>query len=193
MWGLPDEHQLLKSFSSGDLSSIDALIALYEDDLFNLCCKLHRNRTDAEDLYQQTWVKVVRSARTYRHRSFKNWLYTICLNVYRDGWRRDKLRRHISGGVVDEGALEYALESTTDSVSAESMAMDNLTQRVLAEKVDLLPDKLRLPVILHYFDDMSYEESARVLNVPVGTIKSRLNAAKQKLRREMESELDAGY
>ena len=190
---MPDEYQLLKSFSNGDTSSIDALIALHEVDLFNLCCKLHRNRADAEDLYQQTWVKVVRNARTYRHKSFKNWLYTICLNVYRDGWRREKLRWHISGGVMDEDALEYALESATDNVSAENMAMENLTQRVLAEKVGLLPDKLRLPVILHYFEDMSYEESAQMLGVPVGTIKSRLNAAKQKLRREMESELDAGY
>lgn len=190
---MTDENQLLKSFSNGDTSSIDALIALYEDDLFSLCCKLHHNRADAEDLYQQTWVKVVRSAQTYRHKSFKNWLYTICLNTCRDGWRRDKLRRNISGGVTDENTLEYALESATDSVSAESMAMDNLTQRLLSEKVGRLPDRLRMPVILHYFEDMSYEETAQVLNVPIGTVKSRLNAAKQKLRKEMESELDAGY
>lgn len=190
---MTDEYQLLKSFSNGDTSSIDALIAQYEDDLFNLCCKLHHNRADAEDLYQQTWVKVVRNAQTYRNRSFKNWLYTICLNAYRDGWRRDKLRRSISGGFGDEDALEYALESATDNVSAESAAMDNLSQRMLAEKVGLLPEKLRLPVILYYFEDMSYEESARLLGVPVGTIKSRLNAAKQKLRIEMERELDAGY
>ncbi len=190
---MPDEYQLLKSFSNGDTSSIDALIAQYEDDLFNLCCKLNQNRADAEDLYQQTWVKVMRSAPAYRHRSFKNWLYTICLNAYRDGWRRDKRRRSISGGVTNEEMLVYALESATDNVSAESVAMDNLTQRLLAEKVGLLPEKLRLPVILYYFEDMSYEDSAQTLGIPVGTIKSRLNAAKQKLRGEMERELDAGY
>jgi RNA polymerase sigma-70 factor (ECF subfamily) len=62
---------------------------------------------------------------------------------------------------------------------------------MLAEKVGLLPDKLRLPVILHYFQDLSYEESAQLLGVPVGTIKSRLNAARSRLREELESELDA--
>jgi RNA polymerase sigma-70 factor (ECF subfamily) len=187
---LPDEHQLLKSYSEGDMSCIDTLIALYEGDLFNLCCKLHRNHSDAEDLYQQTWVKVVRGAHTYRQKSFKNWLYTICLNTYRDSWRKSRLRWIVDGVGLDEEALELVLQTATEGVSAESEVMDNLTQQMLAEKVGLLPDKLRLPVILHYFQDLSYEESAQILGVPMGTIKSRLNAARSRLREELESELN---
>lgn len=186
---MPDEHQLLKSFQNGDMSCIDTLIALYEGDLFNLCCKLQRSRADAEDLYQQTWLKVVRNAHTYRQKSFKNWLYTICLNTYRDSWRRSRLRWTVTG--LEDDALDFALQTATEGVSAESEAMENLTQQMLAEKVGLLPDKLRLPVILHYFQDLSYEESAQLLGVPVGTIKSRLNAARSRLREELESELDA--
>ncbi len=187
---MPDEQQLLKSFSDGDISCIDVLISRYEDDLFNLCCKLHKNRVDAEDLYQLTWVKVIRAVHTYRHKSFKNWLYTICLNIYRDAWRRDKLRRSLTCDGCDDMAHAYALNTATDNVSAESAAMETITQQVVAENVSRLPDKLRLPIILRYFEGLSYEESARMLKVPVGTIKSRLNAAKQKLRREMESDSD---
>ena len=187
---MPDERQLLKSFQDGDIYCIDALIALYEDDLFNLCCKLHQSRADAEDLYQLTWVKVIRAAHTYRHKSFKNWLYTICLNVYRDAWRRDRLRRSLSGLWTDDEAKAYALDTATDNISAESVAIKNITQQLVAEKVSLLPDRLKLPVVLHYFEGLTYEESAQLLKIPVGTIKSRLNAAKRKLRGEMESESD---
>ena len=74
--------------------------------------------------------------------------------------------------------------------SAETEAMDSITQNLLMMKVNKLPDKFRLPILFHYFEGLDYNESARMLGLPVGTIKSRLNAAKKKLRMEMENEAD---
>jgi RNA polymerase sigma-70 factor (ECF subfamily) len=183
---LQTEQQLLRSFSDGNTSAADILVARYEDRLYNLCFKLTLNRHEAEDLYQQTWLKVLQSPKMFFPKSFQNWLYTICLNVYRDICRKNTLR----GRFIAEDAEDKLPEIASPSGSAESEAVDSITQALLMSKVDRLPDKLRLPILLCYFEDLDYREIAQVLGLPVGTVKSRLNTAKKSLRTEMESELD---
>jgi len=183
---LQTEQQLLRSFSDGDTTAADMLIARYEDRLYNLCFKLTSNRQDAEDLYQQTWLKVLQKSKMFSPKSFQNWLYTICLNGYRDVCRKNVRRSQLIAEDTDEVLIEIA----SPSGSAESEAMDSIVQTILMSKIDLLPNKLRLPILLCYFEDLDYREIAQVLRLPIGTVKSRLNAAKKRLRTEMESEAD---
>ena len=182
---LQTEQQLLQSFSEGDEAAIEILVARYEDRLYNLCFKLTARRHEADDLYQQTWLKVLQKERTYAHKSFQNWLYTICLNTYRDTYRQNTRRSQLIADNVDD-----MTENAAGSGSAETEVMDSITQAMLMAKINLLPDKFRLPILLYYFDELDYNESARVLGLPVGTLKSRLNTAKKKLRLEMENETD---
>lgn len=179
------DEQLLQSFSKGDDNAATTLVARYEGALYNLCFKLTSSRHEAEDLYQQTWLKALQKSKTFSPKSFQNWLYTICLNVYRDAYRKNSRRTRLAG--EPEDALG---ETPTPSGSAESEAMDSIVQAMLMKKIDGLPDKLKLPILLYYFEDLDYRQSARVLGTPVGTVKSRLNAAKKKLRLEMEKETD---
>ncbi len=183
------EQQLLRSFSGGDDTAIEILVSRYEDGLYNLCFKLSGSRHEAEDLYQQTWLKVLEKAASAPPRSFRNWLYTVCLNTYRDAYRKNA--RH--GRIVVHGADDALNDSADPAGSAESEAMEGFTQSALMNRIGRLPDKLRLPILLHYFEDLDYNATARVLRVPVGTVKSRLNTAKSRLRKEMESEPDEGY
>lgn len=169
---------------------MEEIIRQHEDDLYSLCRKLAASKHDADDLYQQTWLKAIQKAHSFKQRSLKNWLYTICLNLYRDDYRKARTRSRIAPDIKDAEAKEYAIASASDGVSAESIAMSNYTRAQLAFKVSLLPDKHRLPVILHYFEDMDYAECANALKIPVGTIKSRLNSAKKMLLEEMEYEAD---
>lgn len=76
------------------------------------------------------------------------------------------------------------------SGSAESQAVENIAQEALLVRISNLPDKLKLPILLCYFEDLDYQGIAQVLNIPIGTVKSRLNTAKNKLRTEMESQAD---
>jgi RNA polymerase sigma-70 factor (ECF subfamily) len=186
---LPDEQLLLETFSNGDFTYIDVLICRYEDSLFNLCLKLTKNRHDAEELYQQTWLKAIQKSHTCA-KSMKNWLYTICLNAYRDSYRRSKRESEVIENTLDNETKDYVIAAATDNVSAESEALKKLTGEVLMNRVNSLPDKHRLPIILYYFEGLDYKESAAVLGLPIGTVKSRLNAAKSKLRKEMENELN---
>ena len=186
---MPDEQLLLETFSNGDLIYIDLLICRYEDSLFNLCLKLAKNKHDAEELYQQTWLKAIQKSHTCA-KSFKNWLYTICLNAYRDSYRHSRRESEVIENTLDDETRNFMISAATDNVSAESEALAKLTGEMLIKKVNMLPDKHRLPIILFYFEGLDYKESAAVLGLPMGTVKSRLNAAKSKLRKEMENELN---
>jgi len=183
---LQTEQQLLHSFSEGDATAADVLIHRYEDKLYNLCFRLTSNRQDAEDLFQQTWLKVLQKPKAFVPKSFQNWLYTICLNAYRDNYRKSLRRSHLTADIPDEALAEIV--SPTDSAEVE--AMNGIVQAMLMNQIGQLPDKLRLPILLCYFEDLDYREIAQVLKVPTGTVKSRLNTAKKRLRAEMESEAD---
>jgi len=181
---MQEEQQLLQAFSSGDYSAIETLVLRYEDSLFGLCLKLTMNRPDAEDLYQQMWLKAMQRPQSCT-RSFKNWMYTICVNSYKDSVRRKKTaQRIISSGEE----AEYALAVAADDETAENAAINNLTNKWLVTKVAQLQDIHRITVILHYFQGLDYKECAKVLGLPIGTVKSRLNAAKKTLRMQMEEE-----
>ncbi len=182
---LQDEQKLKNFLCTGDYSSVESLIRAHEDSLYGLCRYLEGNSADADDLYQQTWLKAIQNAQTYKHKSFRNWLYTICINTFRDQRRKANRREKITDDSMDAETKEFAMASATDGVSAENIVIRNFEKRRLLDIVNRLPDKHRLPIVLHYFSDLDYNDCARVLNVPIGTIKSRLNSAKKKLHSEM--------
>ena len=144
---------------------------------------------DAEELYQQTWLKAIQKSNTCS-KSIKNWLYTICINTYRDSFRHSKRENAVIDKTLKDETRNYVIEAATNNVSAETEALKNITSTVLMHKISMLPDKHRLPVIMVYFEGLDYKEIADMLGLPIGTVKSRLNSAKEKLRREMENEID---
>lgn len=178
---MQEDKELLKAFSNGDFSSIETLISRYESGLFGLCMKLTLSRPDAEDLYQQTWLKVIQKPGKCS-RSFKNWIITICINTYKDNCRKNKRRYSEVSGEQAENAMAIA----ADDVSAETAAIRNMARKQIVSHINKLKDKHRITLILYYFEGLDYNECAQVLGVPVGTIKSRLNAAKSILREQME-------
>lgn len=171
-----------------DFSQIEDLVKQYENMLYNLCYRLTQNLHDAQDLYQQTWLKAISRINFYANKSIKNWLYTICLNLYRDNYRKSKRKEQIISNKFSSEAQEKVMENATDNETAESAALRNISNDLLLSKIEQLSDKLRVPIILFYFDGLDYKAIAEILRVPIGTVKSRLNLAKEKLRREMEKE-----
>lgn len=171
-----------------DFSEIENIVDQYENMLYNLCYRLTQNLHDAQDLYQQTWLKAISRINLYANKSMKNWLYTICLNLYRDNYRKSKRKEQIISSNFSTEAQEKVMENASDNDTAENAAIRNINNELLLIKIDQLSDKLRVPIILFYFDGLDYKAIAGILRVPIGTVKSRLNLAKEKLRKEMEKE-----
>ena len=150
---------------------LDGYIQKYGKRLFGLCLTLCANGPDAEDLYQDTWLKVLRHWGRYDEaKEFEPWLTAICVNTY-----RDRLRRLQRLPLFRELPEELAAPEQTDYSD-------------LHRAIDRLPEKLRITVILFYFHDMKESQVAESLGIPPGTVKSRLNNARKILRKELSDE-----
>lgn len=159
---------------------IDEYIRQYGRRLYGLCMTLCKNTFDADDLYQDTWLKVVKSIDHYDcSREFEPWLIRICVNTY-----RNRLRR-----IARSPLLSFSDTEEKDRVLASVAAPEKRDYLPLYEAVDALPDKLRVTVILFYFRDMDLASVANILQIPAGTVKSRLHKAREMLRKKLGEEL----
>ncbi len=162
--------------------SIGPYIRLHGKRLYGLCRTLCLSVHDADDLYQETWLRALRGFSGYDPaRAFEPWIARICVNAYRSSLRRRK-RSPIFDAFPSAQAKDALLEK------AEAPPQDE--RRELHEAVDELPEKLRLAVILYYFRDMDIRETARALGIPAGTVKSRLNEARKRLKEALHDASD---
>ena len=171
-----DEH-LLAAFHKGDRAALGALAVRYEPPLLGLATGILRGRTDlARDAVQDTWIKVIRHGHSFAgNSSFKTWIYRIVINRCRDLLARE------------QRAAQYADPSYAPPESAAEPPPLLASQHVelngtLRSAVDRLAESHRLIILLCYHRGLTHTEAAEVLAIPVGTLKSRLNAALTELR-----------
>ena len=161
---------------------LDQLIHQYGKRLYGLCLTLCADKYDADDLYQDTWLKVLQYLDNYDPvREFEPWLTTICVNTY-----RDRLRR------LRKSPLFHGFRSSEekDQLLAKAESPTRPDYSPLYDAIDKLPDRLRLTVILYYFRELNQQETAKILNIPEGTVKSRLNRARNMLKEVLQYEPD---
>ena len=181
---------VIEDYIKGDIEAMSILVDTYKDDLYNLCFRLTFNAHDADDLFQQTWIKATKNASRFENKSFKSWLYKICVNQYKDNYRQIARRKKlVKDDFSSTSAKDYVLSVAGSSESVEAQVEKKYIQALLVSNIDRLPEKLKVPIILFYYQQMKYAEIAAVLQVPEGTVKSRINTAKRKLKSTMESEL----
>jgi RNA polymerase sigma-70 factor (ECF subfamily) len=175
-----------------DYQKINFLIDTYKESLYRMCYHLTANDFDAEDLFQETWVRVVRNYRYYDDsKPFEAWLYVIAVNLYRDKYRKKKrwLKRVVDFFTNERKESELSKIESHDFHPEEQFlekeAIDGLKRNMYG-----LNDTYRIPIILYFFKEMSYSDISRVLDIPIGTVKSRLNKGKKKLKKRMQ---DDGY
>jgi len=179
------EPDWMRRLQEGHSEALDELMRIYSGPLFAFLCRRVRPREAAEDLFQETWVRVVERCHTFRaNAAVKSWLYRVALNVVTDHYRQEKALRR--GGDVQHVPLEG------DALNASSSAPDAHTQAVVSQErdalhmtVEALPEAFREVVRLRYFEELSTAEVADVLGCAEGTVKSRLSRALALLQAEL--------
>jgi RNA polymerase sigma-70 factor (ECF subfamily) len=169
----------------GDLDALADLVSRYQHRLYRYLLRLVRQPSEAEDLFQQSWVRVASQIRRYDpRRNFDAWLFTLARNLAIDHLRRV---RPESLDAREEGETEKTPAALRDSAPA---AIDVLIARErtyrLAEALDELPALYREVLSLRFEEEMKLEEIAQVLDAPLSTIKSRLRRGLEGLRRNLE-------
>jgi RNA polymerase sigma-70 factor (ECF subfamily) len=161
---------------AGDLAAFGGIVQRWQTRLVNLAWRFCRDRTDAEDMAQEAFVRAFRGIHTFRRDSaFSTWLTAIALNTYRS-WLRDR----------PPAPLDVDLIRAHDR---HSDALSELQGRergsAVRQAVLTLPPRYRDPIVLYYFKETNLAETARVLGLPEGTLKARLHRGRELLKRRI--------
>lgn len=164
---------------------INQYIRDYGKRLYGLCMVLCANSYEADDLYQETWLKAVKYIDRFdKTKEFEPWLTKICVNTY-----RSTLRRVAKSPIFNTFPTTEDKENIINSIPAP----EGEDYSELYAAIDKLPEKLRITVQLFYFRNMEITSVSAVLGIPPGTVKSRLNKARNKLKEVLTDETDLRF
>lgn len=169
------DSRWLEQCREGDSLAIERLVQTYQQDVCRLALSILEDADDADDATQEVFVAALRALDSFRgESSLKTWLFSITINVCRNRLQRAQSR----------GRLRQVLQSLflQNQAHPESDAIQRESDSALWRAVHALGEKHRIPVILRYYHDLPVAEIAEMLGMPVGTIHSRLNHARDKLR-----------
>jgi len=174
-----------RRMGSTELQRMNALG--YIDELYRYAMVLVRNRTEAEDLVQETYVRALKAMGSLRPDSnIKAWLFTILRNVWRNQLRRRRASPDLVEIDADEANANVVVEPSPDP---HAVYVSDMESNYVREAIAQLPSDFREVIVLREFEDLSYQEIADLLKCPTGTVMSRLGRARSKLRALLSSTL----
>jgi len=179
------DHELVLCAGKGDLAAYSVLVDRHQHTVYGIVSRMISNQDDVDDLVQDIFVQAYRSIGGFRGQSsFSTWLHSIAVNTTIKYLRKMKTRQAVS--IDDPNArMEDALVADSD-LSPSVAAEESEKQEAVRSAVEKLPEKHRAVVVLHYFEEYSCEEIAKILNCSVGTVWSRLHYACRKLRGQLD-------
>jgi len=178
-----DENLMLR-VGQGQRAAFDEIVRRYTRKMVNLAYQITGDRDQAEDIAQETFLRAYKSAARYTEMAkFSTWLYTIAINLCRNELRRRRFKPYSLEEMAereDEGKLRVDIvdERSKPDADLERKEISLLVQRAIA----MVPTKFRVPLVLRDIQDLSYEEIGAMLKLPEGTVKSRINRARLKVK-----------
>lgn len=178
MYRVQDEVSLLRASLDGEVGAWGEIITRYKEAVFGLCLGFLRNRSDAEDITHDTFIRAYENLRRYHlEKRFSTWLFTIASNLCRNRLRHRRYHPVISPpDQIGGGGVDPATEVARENRGA-----------CIRKALDLLPPSYRMPMVLRYYNDLSYQEIGVMLSLPEGTVKTRIHRAKALLKQAIEA------
>lgn len=183
------DAELVKQTLCGNTAAYNGLVLKYQRQVYNLAYRMLGNAEDAGDLVQETFIRAYGALSKFRQdASFLTWLYKIASNLCIDHIRARKTRGTLSLEVeLEEGREPAADERQT---GPELTAVRGATQEILHKEIQNLPEKYRAVIVMRHLQEMSVEDIADALNLPVGTVKTHLFRARDMLRVRLQPILE---
>ena len=185
------EAGLVQRCLAGDEKAYRELVELYQAQIFSVVLRMVRRREDAEDLTQETFVRMFRALDRYDpQRPFAAWIFTIASRLAIDHIRRRRVTP-ISLTQREAGSdEEYEIDVEDPGLKPDEIATRSEEERRTEELIQSLPPHYRIVVVLRHQQDLSYDESAEALHLPLGTVKARIHRARELLKGRIERSRD---
>ncbi len=174
-----DDELLVKRAQQGDGKALEELLLACEKRVYNIAYRFMCNEADAYDMAQESLIKIYRNIKSFKgEASLSSWIYRLTVNTCMDGLRKRK-----SAPV----SLEYSIEKGVPfedacSESPEAQALSVEKSEDIRKAIDILSEAYKHVIIMRDIDGFSYEEISQLLNISVGTVKSRINRGRQRLK-----------
>ena len=173
-----------------DQATFEADAMQYAPQLYSAALRMTRNPADAEDVLQETFLKAYRAYHTFKAgTNLKAWLYRILTNTYINKYRKDQRRpSEVELGELEDFYLYKRLGESggaSATESAEEQVMESIVDSDVKAALEALPENFRLPVLLADVEGFAYKEIAAMLDIPIGTVMSRLHRGRKALQKRL--------
>lgn len=177
---MQENQRLIKRAQRGDSDAFEELVSPYESRIYAICLRIMGNREDALDCAQDAMLRIFRALGEYRFQAaFTTWLFRITTNVCLDALRRQRVRPSTSlDALMDEGYSPPDPQASPEEALSERERM-----QTIREGIAMLPADMRAALVLRDIQGLSYEEVAQILHLNLGTVKSRISRARERLRK----------
>jgi RNA polymerase sigma-70 factor, ECF subfamily len=169
------DYHLIELCKVGDSSAIESFVQTYQQDVYRLALSILDDSGEADDATQESLLAALRALDSFHGTSsLKTWLFSITVNICRTRLQRQKRSerlRQILGGISQVQSIP----------SVEENAIENESEKALWHAIHSMDEKHRIPIVLRYYHDLSVAEIANILQIPEGTVHSRLNTARRQL------------
>ncbi|MGW8428722.1 RNA polymerase sigma factor SigW [Peribacillus simplex] len=175
-------NQVLK----GDHNAFGEIVEIYKDKVFQICFRMLGNRQEAEDLAQEAFVRAYVNIRSFNiQMKFSTWLYRIATNLCIDRLRKKKPDYYLDAEVAGTEGLNMYSQIASDMAKPEEEVESLELQETIQVEIMKLPEKYRSVIVLKYIEELSLKEISDILDLPVGTVKTRIHRGREALRKQL--------
>ena len=179
------DEQLMSLFQGGDENAYIELVNRYKDKLINFIFNYLGDLESSEDVVQETMIKLYQKKHYYKEiAKFSTWLYTIAKNLANTELRKRKQRKTTLLSQFSKDDKTYELPSNDPEPGQEIQT--DIVNKIIKDAVDQLSEKFKIVIVLRDIQGLSYEDISEIINVPIGTVKSRINRARLQLQVELK-------
>ena len=179
------DEQLMLLFQGGNENAYIELVNRYKDKLINFIFNYLGDIESSEDVVQETMIKLYQKKHYYKEiAKFSTWLYTIAKNLANTELRKRKQRKTTLLSQFSKDDKMYDLPSNDNEVGQEIQT--EIVSKIIREAVDQLSEKFKIVITLRDIQQLSYEDISEIIDVPIGTVKSRINRARLQLQVELK-------
>lgn len=183
----PENGDLLRKRVWRDPQAFDELFNKYKASVYRFAAYLTQNRSDAEDLFQETWLRVVRClSKTAEVRDFRAWILTITANLHRDALRKKRIRRLFFSQKTLGPDMNDGIEGAKPEKAGETNHFE--MKFSINQAMANLPNRQRRVFVLKEIEGFKHSEIGEMLGLPIGTVKSLMHRAIKRLRRDLSDE-----
>lgn len=183
------DTKLMLRIKAGDQDAFQQLVERHKISVLNLCLRFTGNKTDAEDLSQDVFIRIFQAAPTYEVKAaFTTWVYRITVNLCLNHQRRKKILQFFSLNHKSspDSPFDNREPETPISEHPDREFERKELQQLVQDAIQSLPESQKTVIILHRYQELSYQEIAAVLDTTVSAVESRLHRAKQNLKKRLK-------